>query len=245
MGFPNVPFAPGVPAIPRAPGFVGQVIDLLISDALNLLGLNDSQQQWGLFLDGIPVVIAESVISFEFKQGYRIATFPVEPPSSGQPGTFESYDKVEMPFDVRLQFATGGAPEDRQALLESARAAVRSLDLMDAVTPTQTYQGVNPTRLSYRQTAVNGVGLIVVDIFCEQIRATATSTFTNAQTAGTGGAAGAAATSGSGTTTDISVRPAAAIINPQSPSAAAQVNGGTVQPLTNSPGQFDLSQALP
>lgn len=243
MGFfPNVPFAAGVPAIPRAPGFVGAVIDLLVADALNLLGLSGSQQQWGLFLDGFPVVSAESVLSFEFKQGFKIASFPVEPPSTGSPGTFESYDKVEMPYDVRLQFSTGGTPEDRQALIDSARAAVASLDLMDAVTPTQTFQSLNPTRLSYRQTATNGVGLIVLDLFCEQVRSTASSTFTTAQQSG-------ATTGGTGfdtsaSTTDISVRPAATITNPQSPSAFPQVNGGTVQP-SNAPGQFDLSQALP
>ncbi|CAN7373467.1 hypothetical protein LJR220_003330 [Bradyrhizobium sp. LjRoot220] len=232
VGFPNVPFAPGVPALPRAPGFVGVVVDLLLADALSIFG--DNSSQWGLFVDGVPVVTAESVLSFEFKEGATVATFPVEPPASGgSPGTFESYDKVMRSFDVRLRFSTGGSPEDRQALLDSARAAVRSLDLMDAVTPEATYESVNPTHWDYRRTADRGVGLLVVDIFCEQIQATASTSFTTAQS-------GASGIDTSTSTTQISVRPAASIVNPQSPSASPQVNGGTVQPVANAPGQFDF-----
>ena len=226
MIFPNVPFAPGVPPLPRIPGAIGVVVDLILSDALSLLaGLGE--QQWGLFLDGAPVVEAESVVSFEFKKGAQVANFPIEG------GKFEAYDKVQRPFDVRLRFSTGDTLAARQDLLESAQAAVDSLELMDAVSPEAVYENVNPTHMDYRRTAVNGVGLIIVDVFCEQIRTTATSTFTSSSTNSS-----LAPTTGlttNDTTTEISVRPAAAIVNPVAPSAAAMVNGGTVQPqsLTN------------
>lgn len=221
MLFPNVPFAPGVPPLPRLPGALGVVVDLILSDALSLLaGLGDPQ--WGLFLDGFPVVEAESVVSFEFKKGAQVANFPIEG------GKFEAYDKVQRPFDVRLRFSTGDTLSARQELLESAQAAVDSLELMDAVSPEAVYENVNPTHMDYRRTAQNGVGLIVVDIFCEQIRTTATSTFTSSNTNSS-----LAPTSGlttNDTTTEISVRPAAAIVSPQSASASPLTNVGTVQP---------------
>lgn len=217
--FPNVPFAPGVPPLPRLPGAIGAVVNLILSDALSLLaGLGEAQ--WGLFLDGIPVIFAESVVSFEFKQGAQVANFPIEG------GKFEAYDKVQRPFDVRLRFATGDTLAARQDLLDSAREAVESLDLMDAVTPEAIYENVNPTHFDYRRTAQNGVGLIVVDIFCEQIRTTASSTFTSSNPT-TSGSTGLTTND---TTTEISVRPAAAIVSPQSPGASPQVNVGTVQP---------------
>ena len=225
MIFPNVPFAPGVPPLPRLPGAIGVVVDLILSDALSLLaGLGE--QQWGLFLDGDPVVEAESVVSFEYKKGAQVANVPIEG------GKFEAYDKVQRPFDVRLRFSTGDTLAARQDLLESAQAAVDSLDLMDAVSPEAVYENVNPTHMDYRRTAVNGVGLIVVDVFCEQIRTTATSTFTSSNTDSSLAPRGLTTDD---TTTVISVRKAAAIVNPIAPSAAAMVNGGTVQPqsLTN------------
>lgn len=236
MAFPNVPNVPGVPALPRLPGVVGAVVNLLVADALSLLGIQSAQ--WGLFKDGVPVVVAESVVSFEWKGGGTVATFPIEPAASGgTPGTFESYDKVMQPFNVRLRFACGGTVEDRQALEDSVEAAINSLDLMDAVTPEKTYQNVNPTSADYRRTAVSGVGLLVVDVLCEQIRSTASSTFTGAQ-GGTGNSTPGFDTNNS--TTQISVRPAASIVNPQSPSASPQVNNGTVQPVANTTSQFDF-----
>lgn len=216
--FPNIPALPGVPPLPRLPGAAGAVVDLLLGDVLSLLtGLGGPQ--WGLFVGGLPAVTAESVVSFEFKQGYRISNFPVEE------GLFESYNKVQQPFDVRLRFSTGGDVSDRQALIDSAEAAIASLELMDAVTPEAVYESLNPVHMDYRRTAVAGVGLLIVDIFCEQVRATASSSFTNAQQ-GTGSGLTTAQT-----TTEISVRPASSIVNPQSASAALQISGGTVQPI--------------
>ncbi len=170
-GFPDIPFAPGIPAIPRAPGAIGAVVELLLTDALSLLsGLGSPA--WGLFMDGSPVVTAESVVSFDFRKAARISSFQVEE------GGFESYNKVQTPFDVRLRFSTGGSPADRQDLLESAQAAVASLDLMDAISPEATYSNVNPVHMDYRRTAQNGVGLLIVDIFCEEVRVLSSSTFT-------------------------------------------------------------------
>lgn len=236
MAFPNVPNAPGVPALIRAAGSIAAAPDDLLTSDSTTLFAGQEAPLWGLFLDGVPVITAETVVSFEFKQGYAIANFPVEE------GGFESYDKVQRPFDVRLRFATGDTPAARAALIASARAACASLDLMDAVTPVATYENVNPTNFDYRQTATNGVGLIVVDVFCEEVRSTAKSSFTNGQqqNATTG-----STDTGTGQMVGVSIRPTATINAPQSPSASPVVNDGTVQPVTAGTGQFDLSQALP
>lgn len=256
MAFPNVPDVPGVPALVRdVLASVPDVVQLLVADALSLFaGLEPPQ--WGLFLGGEPAVIAESVVSFEYKQRYEVASFPIEQ------GGFESYDKVQRPFDVRLRFSTGGSAADRDALLASARAAVASLDLFDAVTPLATYESVNPVHIDYRQTATQGVGLLVLDLFCEQVRITASSSFTNSLTAGGNGSAAASASSSSpgagggggaagggvggvAPTGTITITPTSTFFNPKSPSASPQVSDGTVQAVPAAPGQFDLSQALP
>lgn len=232
--FPNIPFAPGVPAIPRAPGALGAVIDLVITDALSLLGLG-AAQEWGLFFNGAPAVVAESVVSFDFKKGSSITTAPTED------GAFESYNKVRRPFDVRLRFSTGGTPADRQALLDSVDAVCESLDLFDAVTPEATYENLNPIDYSYRRTASAGQGMIIVDMLCEQVRVTATSSFTSTST-------GSTTTTSGGTSNvvgTVKFRDTPGSINqPQAASAAAQTNDGTVQPVAPTQSQSDAISSV-
>lgn len=222
LGFPNVPFVPGVPALPRPRGFVGAVVELVIQDALSILGLG-FEQEWGLFLDGAPAVVAESVVSFEFKKGYSIADYPVEE------GSFESYNKVQRPFDVRLRFSTGGTTADRQELLDTIDAICDSLDLFDAVTPEATYESLNPISYSYSRSASRGQGLLIVDVFCEQVRVTASSSFTTA--------ASSSSTTSSSTTRKVEgtvrFRDDPGTINlPRSLNASPQVNDGLVQALS-------------
>jgi hypothetical protein len=241
MAIPFVPIGPGVPNLPIG-NTLNAVVDQLFADALDILFGNGPQ--WGLFLDGEPVVIAESVVSFDYKQNYRISTYPIEPSNQQTAGGFESYNKVQMPFDVVLRFATGDTPAARQELLESAEAACASLDLMDAVTPEKVYESVNPVHMDYRRTAVNGVALIIVDMFCEQVRTTASSSFTNAQQSGTGTTANAGTiTPSSSTASGGSAATSAQIVQPASASAAPTISNGTVAatpPAANSTLNFDF-----
>jgi hypothetical protein len=229
--FPNVPDVPGVPALLR--GALNNAIDevvLLTTDALGLFGGLDTPQ-WGLFLNGEPAVVADSVISFDYREDWEISDAPTEE------GGFESYNKVQRPFDVRLRFATGGSQADRQDFIQSVQQIIGALDLFDAVTPEATYQSVNPTHWDYSRKADRGAGLLHIDLYCRQVRVTATSQYTsttdgNPTTTTTAGGSG----SGTGTVTrgeDLpNISGPVTFSNTQSPSAAAQVNGGTVQPMT-------------
>ncbi len=58
MPFPNVPLAPGVPAIPRDPLAVVAGIALLTVDQAISQFLS-AQTIWGIFLNGVAVVEAE------------------------------------------------------------------------------------------------------------------------------------------------------------------------------------------
>lgn len=240
MAIPFVPVGPGVPNLPIG-NQLNAIVDQVVADVLE--AFFDTGQQWGLFLNGEPVIVAESVVSFEFKQNYRISTFVIEPSNQQSVGGFESYNKVQVPFDVGLRFATGDTPAARQALLESAAAACASLDLMDAVTPEVVYQSLNPTHFDYRRTAQNGVALIIVDMFCEQVRSTASSSFTNAQQSGTGGTANNATVTPSLATTGATTF--ATITKPASASAAPIVSNGTVQPTTPPPANSTLNFDFP
>ena len=169
---PQVPNVPGVPSLSSysAP----TAITLLVADAINLLA-GFGPPQWGLFLPGssVPVVTADSVISFDYKRDWAISDYPVEQ------GAFESYDKVQTPFTTRLRFSAGGSASNRQVLLDSIEAIADTLTLFDAATPEAVYESVNVNHVDYRRTAMNGVGLLSVDVWCTEIRVTGTSEFSN------------------------------------------------------------------
>jgi hypothetical protein len=222
---------PGLPAL--AENIVINAVALVTQDVLTGFGLSNTPQ-WGLFLANEAAIVSDNVVSFEFKQDARISNFPVED------GAFETYNKVQVPYDVRLQFSTGGALSDRQAMLASIDAAIASTDLYDAVTPEKIYSSVNVVHQSIRRTSRNGVGLLVVDVYCEQVRVTATQQFASTQSA-----TGAPSDS---TTTVISIIPGSQINQPQSASAAPQISDGTVQPTaptTSETSAFNNAMPLP
>ena len=173
----NVPNVAGVPPLAS---FAEDVVGLLVADAIGLL-LGSSTPQWGIFLDGLPVIAAENTISFEYKQDFPVSDYPVED------GGFQSYDKVQLPGDIRMRFSCGGSVEDRQNFLASIDAVMNTTDLYDVVTPEAVYLSYNFVHRDFRRTAQNGVGLIVVDIWLTEIRVTSTATFTNTQQPGNAG----------------------------------------------------------
>lgn len=165
----DVPKLPGVPLLPSyAPSIVTlTTVDLLSSAFGNI------QPIWGIFKNNVPIVLADNVVSFDYRNDWQVADFPLEG------GAFASYDKVQNPFEVRIRFSAGGGVDKRRAFLESIDALIQSLDLVDVVTPEEVYTSVNITHQDFRRTAEHGVGLIVVDVWCRQIRVTATQQFTS------------------------------------------------------------------
>ena len=164
----NVPNVPGVPPLAS---FSSSVITLLVADAITLLG-GLLAPLWGVFLNGLPVIAADSVVSLGFKQEWAISNYPVEK------GAFESYDKVQTPFEARVRFASGGSLANRQDLLNSIAAIAGDLNQYDVVTPEVIYQSVNVADYHYSREAARGLGLMVVDVLLLQIRVSATQTFT-------------------------------------------------------------------
>lgn len=197
----DVPNAPGVPALPSfSPGQVA----LLAADAV-LIGATALQPLWGIYLNGAPVLASSlasllglgalanavnsvssllgganvanlfSVVDFEYKQDWAVSDYQVEE------GAFQSYNKVQNPFDVRMRIAAGGTASNRQALLDIVDAASNSLDLFDVVTPEKIYESCNIDHYDYKRSAGSGLGVIVIDVWLKEIRVTATATFQNTQ----------------------------------------------------------------
>lgn len=157
----NVPNVPGVPSVIFAAA--SQALTLLTRDALSLF-TGSPISPWGIYQGGSRIIRAETITSFDYKQQWSIADFPVER------GGFESYNKVAVPFEVGFRFTTGGVDVQRQALLSSIAAIAGNTQLYDVVTPDAVYINVNIARYDYRQTATDGVGLLQVDVYATEIR---------------------------------------------------------------------------
>jgi hypothetical protein len=158
---------PGLPVISFP-----NVLGLLTGDAISLAA-GFLRVPWGIYLGFVPVVIADTVVSFDYDQEYRIADFPIEG------GQFDSYNKVYQPFRVGLRFTAGGSLIRRQALLDSIGAVISDLNLYNVVTEDAVYLGVNLVSQRYRQTADDGVGLIKVDVVAQQVKSAALPTLGN------------------------------------------------------------------
>lgn len=175
-GFPNVPIAPGVPNVLRAVGSIETTVNQIVGLVSNLIGQG---QQWFVLSDddGTEIAKFDSVIQVEPTKEHRIGSYPIED------GSFETYSKVEMPFEGRIALACGGAAEARQAFLTAVSDACESLDLYSIIGPDCTYDSLNFVRYGLRRGAQEGNGLLIVDLFAEEVRVTAQASYSNTQTA--------------------------------------------------------------
>jgi hypothetical protein len=187
---------PNVPGVPSLPSYSPNTFSLLISDAVAILNFLLGPS-WGIFLDGFQAFPYNSVIDFTYKQDNPTSDYPVEE------GSFLSYDKVQLPFDVKVRVASGGSQFERQALLEAVEAAANDLNLYDVITPERTYTSCNITHVDYNRSNVNGVGVIVMDIWLIEIRQTATSTFSNTKSPAVAGQQGGGNVSPSAPSSDF------------------------------------------
>lgn len=176
MASPIVPIAPGVPPLIRNPLLAIPQVILLVADAPLLAGVAPIREQWGVFKDGVNVIAAQSMITFDYKQNWYVSDYPLEQ------GAFESYNKVESPFDARVRFAAGGTEANRKALLDSIAAIADNVETYDVVTPEVVYLSVTINHYDYRRSSQSGLGLITVDLWLTEVRVTARTEFTNTKT---------------------------------------------------------------
>ena len=165
----SVPNVPGVPPVLFAASSPG-ALTLMTADTYSP---SNYLPQWGIFLNGAPVITADTVVDFTLRKDWIICDFPLEQ------GAFESYNKVFLPYDVRLRFVAGGSESNRTALLASVEANASTLSIYSAVTPEMVYPSINIKHYDYRRTSINGVGMITVDVWCEEVRISSTSALSN------------------------------------------------------------------
>jgi hypothetical protein len=188
---------------------------------------------WGIFAaNGTPILQADSVAGVRYARDYNVSNYPQEQ------GAFESYNKVQLPYQAVVTFICAAS---RYEFLQSAEMAAAMLGLVSIYTPEVNYPSANIVHYSYQRTVKQGVTLVLVDVWCTEIRSAAgtqisqtTSTGTNA---GDNNVAGGAGTAAVNNTPSAPSSPAVGTSSSdgspttQSTNAAAPTPSGYTQPV--------------
>ena len=174
--FPNLPSLPGVPQLLRNPlDPVELVTQILTGDVLGIIN-NVLRPVWGIFdQNGQPMAIADTVTTLEYRGDSRISDYPQEQ------GAFGSYNKVQMPYEARVQLVRGRNAVARSAFLEAIEAAKQSTALYTVVTPERTYANANIVAYDVRRETRDGATLLKVNVHLEEVRVTGVAAFGNTQ----------------------------------------------------------------
>lgn len=162
--YPNVPKLPGVPALARSNNaqFVGAALTIIGE----ILPLGLFGTKWGIVdKNGSSVIVPDSFVDFEYREERKIPNYPIEQ------GSFQSYNKVSVPFDCRVTVScSGNGKMSKQAFLSAIQALLNSLDLVSVVTPNITYDNCNLVHVDYRREARQGATLILAQLWFQEVR---------------------------------------------------------------------------
>lgn len=172
--------ANGIPTLMDKLAQVTNQVALVGSDVGIVLGLL-STPPWGIYQKGKPIIVPDSIISVNFKKEWRVSNYPQEN------GAFQSYNKVNTPYDVRIRMTKGGTVAERGAFLQLAQAIADSMQVYDITTPEATYQNANVHHYDYTRSGQSGAGLISVDFWLVEIRVTTAPQFSNTAAASAAG----------------------------------------------------------
>jgi hypothetical protein len=160
-------------------GAFGQLPSQLTSDSPQVINITMANKgQWGIFDQNNNLILSpDSFNALAYRQGWRIANYPMEQ------GAFQSYNKVQTPFNVRVTLNKGGTDEDRTNFLQQATLVAGSFDLFNVVTPEYVYTNVSIESYDYQRTNTQGAKLLSIDFDLIEVRLANQATFTNTATA--------------------------------------------------------------
>ena len=209
------------PVIGAARNLVGSVtgqLDTFLGAGNDVSGTADTPTSWGLFDDqGQQVIFPDSFLGLEYRNSRRISNYPLEQ------GAFESYNKVNDPFDLVVGMTCGGDVAKRTDFLATCKALSEDLNLYTLVTPDEVFESVNLERYDYSRKQHNGATLVTVNLYLKEIRVNSKSEYTNSpETGATVEVAAAATTAKTSDTGGGAVLDPADVQNPASASPQAQ-----------------------
>jgi hypothetical protein len=161
--YPDVPQLPGVPTINRSSSTPISAGLTVLGELLpnNLFGV-----QWSIEDQSNSItLIPDSFFNFEYKNDRKVPNYPVED------GSFQSYNKVAIPFDCRVVVTcSGNGAMSKGEFLSALQSMLDGLNLFTIYTPNYYYSNLNLIHVDYRREARQGATLILAQLWFQEIR---------------------------------------------------------------------------
>lgn len=167
-----------------------------LGDILGVDILNPLASDWAIHASGsgAVIIVPDTVEKFEFRGERRVSDYPVEQ------GAFASYNKVAQPFEIRMVMVCSGLNYAQSAFsalglnlgqgfmqkvdfLTTLDYMLETTDLFDVVTPDKLYANANMEHYDYKREARNGATMLIVEAWFREVRVTASSAYTNTDSA--------------------------------------------------------------
>jgi hypothetical protein len=230
---PDVPRTDGVPPLASYGDDTAQ--PLVTQDSQEVAAV--TARQWGIYnTHGDLIVDPDNIAALEYGAEWRIADYPMEE------GEFGSYNKVAMPYSVRVTMSKGGTLSDRQAFEHSVQGIAPNLTLYNVLTPEATYVGVNIERLSLYRGSDRGSGMLTYEIGLREIREAGEVQFDDDDTGNEVNGSDAGKSADQPSTDPQPTKPT--VKTPKSPTAVRKKSLGAVQPKGPSNAEIARVKAL-
>jgi hypothetical protein len=163
--YPNVPNLPGVPALARSNN--AQFAAAALTIVGELLPNNLFGPQWSILNQktGQKALEPDSFVAIEYRNERKIPTYPLEQ------GSFQSYNKVALPYDLKVTVSCGGNQTmSTTQFLDAIATMLNSLDVITVVTPNRTYLKTSLIHVDYRRESTRGATLILAQLWFQELR---------------------------------------------------------------------------
>lgn len=122
-------------------------------------------KRWGVVNQfGIPIVLADTVLSMNYDAGSSISKYPVEK------GSFASYNKVNAPSMATVSLVKGGnSVTERSLFLAQLETLLKSTLSFHIVTPEYVYMNYQIIGINHARSAQDGATMITVNLDLEEV----------------------------------------------------------------------------
>lgn len=122
-------------------------------------------KRWGVVNQfGIPIVLADTVLSMNYDAGSSISKYPVEK------GSFSSYNKVNAPSMATVSLVKGGnSVTERSLFLAQLETLLKSTLSFHIVTPEYVYMNYQIIGINHARSAQDGATMITVNLDLEEV----------------------------------------------------------------------------
>ncbi len=118
-------------------------------------------------LNGKYALKPDSFIDFEYKEDHKIPNYPI------QNGGFASYNKVTLPYEIKLRVTKGGLGNNVYSIvsfLNKIEILLSSTAILTVTTPDCVYNSVSLIHFDYRKESINGATLLIADLTFQEVR---------------------------------------------------------------------------